>query len=128
MPYRGPQSARMTQQVEQTIIEYAGLPLLWRQFISASSGVSLAGFSPTRYFRESVITGVLGRAPIQFAVVEGQTPGGALAQGRFNVTTREKLGREDELIWDGDVYRVEGEAIPARMSNMWTVEVKRGDT
>lgn len=128
MPYRGPQTGRIPLQVEQNIIEHAGQALTWRQFVSAVSGSTLAGFGATRYYRESTITGVLGRAPIQFIVTEGQTPGGAVAQGRFLVTTREKLARDDELVWQGDTYRVESEAIPARMSNMWTVEVKRGDT
>lgn len=127
MPYRGPQTGRAVQQVDAHVIEHAGQPLLWRQFVSASSGVTVAGFSPARYFQEQTITGILGRAPVQFMVSEGQTPAGALAQGRFLVTTRERLGREDELVWRGETYRVESEAIPSRMSNMWTVEVKRGD-
>jgi len=128
MSYRGPQTGRARVQVDQAIIQHAGQGMVWRQFVSASSGATLAGFGPTRYYRESTITGIMGRAPMLFIVPEGQTPAGAMAQGRFLVTTREKLGREDELVWQGDVYRVESEPTPARLSNMWTVEVKRGDT
>lgn len=127
MPYRGPQSARMAQQMAQDVIEHAGQVMTWRAFISASGGVALAGFGATAYYRETTITGILGRAPVQFNIPDAQTPAGTLAQGRFLATTHERLGRQDELVWQGSTYRVESEAIPSRFSDMWTVEVKRGD-
>lgn len=122
MPYRNPDRARIQGQAE-TIFLYAGQTALWRDYMSAETGLAVAGEGTTLYYREQMITGLFKPLPVN---AETQTPAGMLAATLFQVTTREPLARQDELTWRGERYRVESDPSPATLPGMWVATVARG--
>lgn len=122
MPYRSPDPSRIAQQQAQ-IMQFAGQTATWRQYVSASAGVSVAGFGSTPFYAERTITALfapLPRAP------EAQQPAGMIISDEFQVTTREHLQRQDELRWRGERYRVESDPSPATLPGTYVFTVKRG--
>lgn len=122
MPYRNPDQRRILNQ-SQTIFQYAGQTATWRQYISASAGVSVAGFGVTPFYAERTITALfapLPRAP------EMQQPAGMIVSDEFQVTTKEHLQRQDELRWRGERYRVDSDPSPATLPGTYVFTVKRG--
>lgn len=120
--YRNPDRQRIQTQAG-TIFQYAGQTATWRDYSSASAGVSVAGFGSTPFYRQQTITALFRPLPVN---LETQTPAGLLAATQFQVTTREQLGRLDYLIWKGDTYRVESDPAPATLPGMWIATVVRG--
>lgn len=122
MAYRNPNLARIQGQ-EAAIFQYAGQTATWRAYISASAGVSVAGFQPTPYYAERTITALfapLPRAP------EMQQAAGMIVSDEFQVTTQVKLQRQDELRWRGERYRVDSDPSPAALPGTYVCIVKRG--
>ena len=122
MPYRSPDQYRIKIQAH-TVFQYAGQTATWRQFASGSTGVSVAGHGVQTYFREQTVTALFAPLP---ANPETQTPAGMIAADEFQCTTRERLRRQDELRWKGDLYRVESDPSPATLPGYWVARVKRG--
>jgi hypothetical protein len=131
-PYRGPDPFRIGPQFD-AIRQRAGETGIWRQYVSAATGSTsayLAGGGTTRYYRQQVITALWAGPTIGAAtVVEAQLPGGQLMAGAALISTQLPLGSQDEVIWRGVTYRVEGDAIPVHIGGrLWyTTPVKRGD-
>lgn len=123
MPYRNPDRTRIGQQSD-TIFQHAGQTATWRAYVSASAGVSVAGFGSTPYYREQTITGLFAPLPSN---PEVQTPAGMIAADMLQVTTRERLSRRDELRWRGAAYRIESDPSPATLNGFWVSLVKRGE-
>lgn len=124
MSYRGPNTQRMTVQIDD-VLRVAGYTATWRQYISASAGVADAGLGDRSYYREQVITALMYQGyKVQ---PERQRAVGLIADAEFVVSTREQLGRRDELVWRGVTYRVESDPQPARLVGLWMTTVKRGD-
>lgn len=121
MSYRGPDATRLAR--EQGVhFDHAGQPVTWRQYVGTAAGVPVAGRGAVPRYRESTITAL-------FSVVvapESPTPAGAFAQAQLTCATRERLGRSDELVWRGVVYRVESDPAPVPITRTWTCVVKRG--
>lgn len=122
MTYRGPNPDRIRNQQVGDILRYAGHTVTWQQYVSASAGVSVAGFGSTPSYREQRITALFG--PVRQPEV--QTPAGMMALGELACTTRERLGRQDRLVWNGVTYRVESDPAPAPMTNAYYCVIKRG--
>jgi hypothetical protein len=122
MPYRNPNQSRIQAQ-SQTIFQYAGNTATWRAYISASAGVSVAGFGSTPYYAERTITALF--APIPRAP-ESQQPAGMIVSNEFQVTTTQKLQRQDELRWRGERYRVDSDPTQATLPGTYIFIVKRG--
>lgn len=122
MPYRSPNQPRILNQ-SNTIFQYAGNTATWRQYISASAGVSVAGFGSTPFYAERTITALF--APLPHAP-ESQQPAGMIVSDEFQVTTKEKLQRQDELRWRGERYRVDSDPSPATLPGTYVFIVKRG--
>lgn len=124
MAYRGVQAGRVAMNLVD-VLRQAGQTATWRQFVSASDGIAYAGLGDVRHYREQIITALFyqnyQRQP------ERQTPAGMVAEGAFAVTTRERLGRNDELVWRGVTYRVESDPTPGALAGAWMTTVKRGD-
>lgn len=126
MPYRGPQTARIGAQFAQ-VMDYAGETGTWRQYVSAataSSGI-WAGAGTTRYYREQAVTGLWATPNAK----EMQTPGGQVVAGDAMISTERPLGTQDEMVWRGVTYRVEGESLPVHLGGrVWYRTVlRRGD-
>lgn len=121
MTYRGPRKQRIQQQ-QAAIFEHAGHVVTWRRYVSASAGVPAAGIGSAPRYVERQITALF--YPLELA--EGQRAAGMIVTSEFKATTREPLGRQDELVWQGATYRVESEATPATMPGTFVSVIKRG--
>lgn len=128
MSYRGPRAERIGAQFEQ-VQGWAGESCVWRQYVSAASATSgyYAGAGVTRYYREQWITGLLFMTDRQR---DAQLPGGMVTQGDVMISTVAALGDQDEVVWRGVTYRVEGDSVPNHLGGrVWyTTPLKRGDT
>lgn len=124
MPYRSPDLRRQQQQMAANQYAYAGQSVTWRAYISASGGVSVAGFGATGYYREIGITALFRPLP---SFPEAQTPAGMIAAGQFEMTTRERVRRGDEIVWAGVAYRVEGAPVPVPMTSGYVSIVARAE-
>jgi hypothetical protein len=124
MAYRGVQAARIRQNAGD-ILSQAGYTATWRQYVSASEGIAYAGLGETQHYREQTITALLYQSYQRQP--EGQRAVGMLAAGEFAASTRERLGRQDELVWRGTTYRVESDPQPSHVAGLWMVTVKRGE-
>jgi len=125
MPYRGPQSYRQQRQATD-VLHMAGVTATWRQFVSAAGGNPDVGLEDTEYWRSQTITASFGDVDVA-RLPEHQTPAGMIAKGDLYCVTREQLNREDELIWNGNTYRVESDPVRARMTQGWVSLLKRGE-
>lgn len=119
-----PDKHRMNIQGEQ-IFKYAGVTATWRQFISASAGVPEAGIGDMQYYRLSTITGQFGVMLNPPKVGEQVAAPGLIAAGQFQMVTRERVGRQDEIIYNSALYRVESDPVPAQLVGWWVTQIKR---
>lgn len=125
MPYRNPNPARMSAQ-SNTMKQYAGETAVWRQYVSASSGNAFIGLGSSLYYREQVITGVFGDGVVTTNTF-GQRQVGQLQAGQIRVVTTEKLGENDEVVYQGNNYRVDSEPTPSTMNKRWVAILVRGN-
>jgi hypothetical protein len=126
---------RRIQGLQTDVIkQYAGQTATWRQFVSASAGVSVAGFGSANSYREQLITAVFGGG------VQGNMGGGTvnanfemsraagnIAAGVVRVSTREPLGNNDEIVWRGIKYRVDTEAQVSTLNGYYMSILVRSD-
>lgn len=120
--YRGPQSQRMSAQFAQ-ITQYHGEGVLWRRWLSTTSGTGggstsawLAGGGYTRTSAEQWITAVWSAAPLG----QIQVQGGQMVAGDAKVSTTLPLGVQDELVRGGITYRVDSVPAPAHFNDkLW---------
>jgi hypothetical protein len=122
--YRGPNLLRQQQQINAYHYPGVGSVVTWRAYVSASGGVNVAGLGATGYYRESSITALFRPLPVQN---ETQTPAGMIAAGQFEMTTREAVGRGDEVRWNNTIYRVEGPPVASPMHSGYVSVVVRGE-
>jgi hypothetical protein len=122
MPYRNPDQTRILVQFT-TVQQYAGHAAIWRQYVSASAGVNVMGMGTALYYREQAITALFAPLPPN---PETQTPAGMIAGDEFQMTSTQQVGRQDEVRWKGELYRVESDPSPATMPGYWVSRVKRG--
>lgn len=123
MSYRGLHTARTMAQ-QDVIFEQAGQTAIWRTYVSSSGGVAAAGFGATAFYAERIITALFTRV----TQPETQTPGGQVVTADFQMTTRQPIGRNDELRWRGVDYRVESDPAPARITQTYVSLIKRIDS
>lgn len=127
MSYRGAQYKRFNQAFHSHVLSQAGHTALWRQYISASAGVSFAGFGSAESYREQMITAIIGQGVVA-TNTEQQRGAGMLAEGTLRITTQQRLASEDEIIWRGVRYSVETESQPSLMDGTWMATIVRRDT
>lgn len=127
MSYRGVNSRRNNLNFQSEILRQAGHTALWRQWISASAGASFAGFGSAEYYREQVITAIIGQG-IVATNTEDQRAAGMLAAGTLRITTQQRLASEDEIVWRGVRYSVETESQPSLMDGTWMATIVRRET
>ena len=108
--------------VDDVVFRRAGRVLLWRTVESESGGNVAMGLGPTPTWRERTITALMA-GPDN---AEQRTMAGAFAAGEFSVITREKLGPDDELVWNGNVYRIESQPVMSTNTRYYKSIVKRG--
>lgn len=125
MPYRGPNKQRMALQSD-TMKQYAGETATWRQYISASSGNPRVGLGSAANYRLQTITGIFGDGVVTTNTF-GQRTVGQLQAGQIRVVTTEKLGKNDEVTYQGNLYRVDSEPTPSVLNGRWIAILNRGN-
>jgi len=128
MPYSGPNNARIRAQTRNANFLHAGHTATWRRWVSADVGVPALGIDASAYYTERLITALMG------AALQGDTPrigerqsvAGMIAEGSIEMVTREKMGRQDEVRWQDDIYRVEAESVFSPLTSTYVTVVKRG--
>lgn len=133
MTYRGPDPSRMSTQFAG-LQAYAGQTVTWRSWIAASASSTsayLAGAGRVDTWREQQITALIaavgqGNAP---SFRENAAPGGQIMAGDMTLSTRERLGVQDQVVWRGVTYRIEGDPQPYRAGgHLWyNTYIRRGD-
>lgn len=128
MSYRGPNTQRISNQMQANQFQYAGQTAVWRQFISASAGLDYAGYGSTPFYREQLIT-ALFKATQGFTLTqpELQTPAGMTIDADYLVVTQQKLHRQDELRYMGSAWRIDSDSTFSRLDKTWINVLKRGD-
>lgn len=132
MSYRNPNQKRMNGQTHH-MMQFAGQTATWRQHISASAGVSVAGFGSANYYREQTITaffgggGMMPGGGVVNANLQRQTPMGQLEAGQIRITTQQRFSKYDEIIWNGVRYRVDTDSQPSPLNGFWMSIISRGD-
>lgn len=127
MSYRGVNSRLNNANFHEHILKQAGHTALWRQYISASAGVSVAGFGSAESYREQMITAIFGQGVVA-TNTEDQRAAGMLAAGTLRITTQQRLASEDEIVWRGVRYTVETESQPSLMDTTWMATIVRRET
>lgn len=122
--YSRPDKRRLNQNAER-VYQYAGVTATWRQYISASAGVPEAGIGDTFYYRQSTITGQFGVMLNLPKIGEQVGAPGMIANGMFQMVTREHIGRQDEIIYNSAYYRVEADPVPDELADWWVTQLKR---
>lgn len=121
-----PDRRPMFAQTNDSIMKYAGNTATWSQYVSASAGIPAAGIGDSACYRHQTITAVFGRGLLG-QMLEYQVAAGMQAAGVMQMSSRYKIGRQDEIRFNDVTYRVEGDPMPARMLGHWVVTLKRGD-
>lgn len=122
--YSRPDKHRMNNQAER-IYQFAGSTATWRAYVSASAGVPEAGIGDTFYYRQQTITGQFGVMLNLPKIGENVAAPGLIAAGQFQMVTRERVGRQDEIIYNSATYRVESDPVPAQLVGWWVTQIKR---
>lgn len=123
MSYRQPRLGARSQLLLSDSLRQAGHRMLWRRYTGDSGGDPARGVAPEPQFVESEILGYIQFVPRD----DEQSPVGMIYDERAIVTTREKLGQRDELVWQGRRYRIESSPAPSLMTGYWSVNARRGD-
>lgn len=121
--FRGPNRNRINNQ-RGVIFRDAGQTATLRTFVSATVGDSFAGFGDTLSYNDRVITAMFG-AFVLPGVPEVQQPGGMIANNMMTVTTRERVDRDDILLWQGETWRIESDPVKSVMDGNWQFQIKR---
>ncbi len=119
-----PDKRRFSGNAER-IYQFAGSTATWRQYMSASAGVPEAGIGDQFYYRSQTITGQFGVMLNLPKIGENVAAPGLIAAGMFQMVTREKVGRQDEIQYNGALYRVESDPVPAQLVGWWVTQIKR---
>lgn len=122
--YSRPDKRRLNQNAEN-VFRYAGVTATWRQYISSSAGVPEAGIGDQFYYRQSTITGQFGVMLNLPKIGEAVAAPGLIANGMFQMVTRERIGRQDEIIYNSAYYRVEADPVPDELAGWWVTQIKR---
>ncbi len=122
--YSRPDKRRFNQNAER-IYTYAGVTATWRQFVSGVTAVPEAGLGDTFYYREQTITGQFGVMLNPPKIGETIAAPGLIAAGMFQMVSRERVGRRDEVIYNSATYRVDSDPVPAPLVGWWVTQIKR---
>lgn len=122
--YSRPDKRRLNVNAER-IYQYAGVTATWRAYVSASAGVPEAGIGDVQYYATRTITGQFGVMLSPPKIGESVGAVGQIAAGMFQMVSRERIGRQDEIIYNSALYRVESDPVPAPLAGWWVTQIKR---
>lgn len=122
--YSRPDRKRLNVNAER-IYQYAGVTATWKQYVSASAGIPEAGIGDGQYYRTQTITGQFGTMIGLPRIGESNGAVGQIMAGMFQVVSRERITRQDEIVYNGSLYRVESDPVPAQLAGWWVTQIKR---
>jgi hypothetical protein len=122
--YSRPDRKRLNVNAERNY-QYAGVTAIWKQYISASAGIPEAGIGDGQYYRQQTITGQFGVMLSPPKIGESNGGAGQIAAGMFQMVSRERIGRQDEIVYNGSLHRVESDPVPAPLAGWWVTQIKR---
>lgn len=130
--YIDPNKRLMNAQTRDNHFQFAGQTGTWRAWVSATTGFPMLGQGGVTYFRQQTITGLFANNPsfpsLTKANTENQYAGGQFAGGDLMLTTRERLGYRDEVIYNGNRYKVDTDSVPSVMNGFFTSVLRRAAT
>lgn len=130
--YIDPNKRLMNAQTRDNHFQFAGQTANWRAWISATTGYPMLGQGGVNYYRESTITGMFANSvafpSLTMANKENQFAGGQFAAGDLIVTTKERMGYRDEIIYNGNRYRVDSDSQRSVMNGYWMSILRRAAT
>lgn len=122
MPYRGPNPTRMLNQSRDPF-QHAGQTATLRSFVSAWTGNPALGLGGGSGYLSRTITALFREA----ALIQAETPsiGGLIASNAVQMTTRERVTRNDAIVWRGVVHRLESDPVREHIFGAWVAQIKR---
>lgn len=126
MSYINPNKSRMNAQMTNNIMRFAGQTAVWRAYVSASAGNPMAGYPDRLYYREQTITGMF--SPLVPANVQQQYEAGTFPAGDVSLTSKERMTSRDEVVYNGERYRVDTDSQPSVMNGYYMSVLRRGIT
>ena len=127
MPYHGPDPERMRAQFAglQAFVGQSVTLRTWVSASTASTSAYMAGGGKTDSYRQQQITALMKPSQPQ----EAMAPGGMVMAGDMIASTPQALGNQDQLVWQGVTYRIEGDSLPIRAGGrLWYhTYIRRGD-
>ena len=130
MSYSNPDASRMASQHRDNMMRFAGETATLWAYISASAGVSVAGFGDTVSSAGRTITA-------QFYVARGflpnvaqqASPAGMIPAGEFLMNSEYRPSVNDVIEYQRTAYRIEGEPFREPLiKNNWVAVLKRAGT
>lgn len=122
MSYRGPDRRRIEHQ-RREVMQVAGHVVTWKQYVSAQSGNAMLGLGDTVYYREQAMSAHM----VFSANHEAHRAVGTMVDQTLYAVTTVQLGVRDELVWNGDVYRIHSPSMPSKIAGQWNTRLERGD-
>ncbi len=119
--YSRPDKRRMNNEAER-IFQAAGQTATWKCFLSAVAGIPEAGIGDSAFYNNRLITAQFRALP---TFMENVAAPGLIAAGQTQMVSRERIGRQDEILWQGSTYRVESDPAPAPLVGWWACMLKR---
>ena len=118
-----PDYGRMQRQ-QRSITEFAGETAQWRAYVSASAGTPVAGVGNEPQFIVRTITALFAQPKAD----EQTVAGGEFLAGDMMASLPHQPHANDEILWRGNVYRVQGHPIPQRIlgNNVWRTHLRIG--
>lgn len=132
MSYRGPNPQRIKEQFF-TINQHNAETAIWQKWLGGTTGTASGlwgGLGTTPIWHQQTIS-ALWAAPQggESRFRETQLPGGQVLAGDAIVSTLSPFGPNDQLIWRGVTYRIEGDSVATHIGGrLWYRTVlRRGD-
>lgn len=124
MPYRGFNPTRAFNQTRD-IFANAGQTATLKTFVSAWTGNAGLGLGGGSGYQSRTITAMFREA----ALIQAETPsiGGLIASNTVQMTTRERVTRNDQIIWRGIVHRLESDPVREGVPGAWVAQIKRSE-
>jgi hypothetical protein len=132
MSYRGPNPQRIKAQFS-VINQHAAETAIWQQYVSASTGTASGywgGQGTTRYYRDQCVSALLAAPQMgEGRFRETQLPAGQVLAGDAMISLSQRIGSQDQIVWRGTTYRVEGDRVPINLGDRvwWRTILSRGD-
>lgn len=114
MPNIKPDQVNRITRLVKEIVNIAGQPIVLRKYIGRQAGNPALGIQDQLTYRH-INTVALLRAP---DIREIQDRGGQWLQGRIHCQIQEQIDKQDEVIWQGFLYRVDSEPTPVSIGSV----------